>query len=515
MTTGGRRKSIPVHRPQANQDDWRAFERLLARSASQGRVASSCAPAVWARPVMVSPGAGRTPSAAVERWARACSCQWVCSPFRASPSPHGRRDRDRRSTCPRRAPASWWPAGQSIHADRLRCASVEDQHGRLACRLATNSRAYWLPRMNARVQLPGAGGGVRRDRIHRAAGVRRAAAAQGALRRRRARPRQADRAVGVAGDGAAGGAGGGARRSRGARGGDRARARRARLRRAVRAHGRAGARGGAGGAPPLSRHHRRERLHAGDRGARRRGAGARRGAGQRGRLRRGADRCGGGAGRRTRRGGTPELLRIAIQFGGRATQGTTRSALEHADKGGLAYIGGQYVPEPVAADRWQAAFPPPLGDRVCVSIPWGDLATAPRSTGARTVRTYMAVSPTVARVMPLVGLASKALSWGPARRLAEHWVSSLPEGPSDAERARARCAIVAEAQNGARTARAWVTGGRRLRLHGGRRGRVRGARRRRRLRQEGRAHADAGVRRARAARGARRARRPLRRRRSV
>ena len=156
-------------------------------------------------------------------------------------------------------------------------------------------------------------------------------------------------------------------------------------------------------------------------------------------------------------GGKPELLRIGIRFGGRATQGTTRSALEHADKGGMAYIAGEYVTEPVAADRWQAAFPPPIGDRVCVSIPWGDLATAPRSTGARTIRTYMAVSSTVARVMPLVGLAGKALAWGPAKRLAERWVSTLPEGPSDAERARARCAVVAEAQNGARTARAWVT----------------------------------------------------------
>ena len=156
-------------------------------------------------------------------------------------------------------------------------------------------------------------------------------------------------------------------------------------------------------------------------------------------------------------GGSPELLRIAIRFGGRATQGTTRSALAHADKGGMAYLAGKYVTEPVAADRWQAAFPPPIGDRVCVSIPWGDLATAPRSTGARTLRTYMAVSPAVARVMPLVGLAGKALAWAPAKRLAEHWVSTLPEGPSDAERARARCAIVAEAQNGARTARAWVT----------------------------------------------------------
>ena len=156
-------------------------------------------------------------------------------------------------------------------------------------------------------------------------------------------------------------------------------------------------------------------------------------------------------------GGRPELLRIGIRFGGRATQGTTRSALESADKGGLAYIACKYVNEAVAADRWQAEFPPPVGDRVCVSIPWGDLATAPRSTGARTVRTYMAVSAPVARVMPLVGLASKALSWGPAKRLAESWVQSLPEGPSDAERARARCAIVAEAQNGPRTARAWVT----------------------------------------------------------
>ncbi len=158
-------------------------------------------------------------------------------------------------------------------------------------------------------------------------------------------------------------------------------------------------------------------------------------------------------------GGPPELLRIAIRFGGRASQGTTRSAIEHAAHGGLAYVGGRYQPEPVAADRWQAAFPPPIGDRVCVSIPWGDLATAPRSTGARTLRTYMAVPPAMARVMPLVGLATKALAWAPAKRLAERWVDALPEGPSDAERARSRCAVVAEAQKGARAGRAWVTTG--------------------------------------------------------
>jgi short subunit dehydrogenase-like uncharacterized protein len=158
-------------------------------------------------------------------------------------------------------------------------------------------------------------------------------------------------------------------------------------------------------------------------------------------------------------GGKPEILRIAIKFGGRATQGTTRSALESADRGGLAYLAGQYQQEAVAADRWEAPFPDPLGSRSCVSIPWGDLVTAPRSTGARTVRTYMAVAPAVAVAMPLLGLATKALAWGPARRLAEHFVSTMPEGPTEAERARAKCAILAEATTGNKTARAWVTAG--------------------------------------------------------
>jgi short subunit dehydrogenase-like uncharacterized protein len=46
--------------------------------------------------------------------------------------------------------------------------------------------------------------------------------------------------------------------------------------------------------------------------------------------------------------------------------------------------------------------------------------------------------------MPLVSVAAKALAWG----------------PSDAERARARCAVVAQARSGnGKTATAWVTTG--------------------------------------------------------
>jgi saccharopine dehydrogenase (NAD+, L-lysine-forming) len=158
-------------------------------------------------------------------------------------------------------------------------------------------------------------------------------------------------------------------------------------------------------------------------------------------------------------GGKPDDVRIAIKFSGRATQGTTRSALEHAGMGGMAFVDGAFRSEPVGHDRWQAQFPSPLGTLTTVSLPWGDVATAPRSTGARTVRTYVAVPPAVAPLMPLVGAATKALAWGPLKQVAERVVQSMPEGPSDAERASARSAVVAEARAGGRVGRAWVTMG--------------------------------------------------------
>jgi short subunit dehydrogenase-like uncharacterized protein len=158
-------------------------------------------------------------------------------------------------------------------------------------------------------------------------------------------------------------------------------------------------------------------------------------------------------------GGAPDDVKIGIKFGGRATQGTTRSAVEHADSGGLAFVDGQYQPERVGAATWQAPFPPPLNSRLTASIPWGDLATAPRSTNTRNLRTFVALPPSAIALLPIVGLASKALSLGPIKKLAERFIQSLPEGPSDAERARAHCAVVAEATKGSRTARAWVTCG--------------------------------------------------------
>lgn len=159
-------------------------------------------------------------------------------------------------------------------------------------------------------------------------------------------------------------------------------------------------------------------------------------------------------------GAPVQELRIAFAMrGARPTQGTTRSALLGASYGGMAYVDRTYRNEPVGSRRWEAPFPEPIGPRMCVSIPWGDLATAPRSTGAASVRTYMAVPPRLLRWLPLAGPGARLLGLGPVRRLAEHWVGTLPEGPSEEERARCRFAVYAEARGREGTRAVWVTGG--------------------------------------------------------
>jgi saccharopine dehydrogenase (NAD+, L-lysine-forming) len=154
-------------------------------------------------------------------------------------------------------------------------------------------------------------------------------------------------------------------------------------------------------------------------------------------------------------------LRIAFSdLGARPTQGTARSALAAAHLGGLAYRDGAWVAEPLGAERWEVPFPAPIGRRVCLSIPWGDLATAPRSTEARNVRCFMAVpKKAVAVSRPALRAVGALLSLGPVRKLGEAWVNRRPEGPSEEERRVSRFAVYAEAVGPNGTHGVWVTGG--------------------------------------------------------
>lgn len=144
--------------------------------------------------------------------------------------------------------------------------------------------------------------------------------------------------------------------------------------------------------------------------------------------------------------GLPEVasLELCIATNARMSQGTRRSGVENAHRGAW-YDDGTFRVGP--AGRFVRSFelPEPLGERTAVFIPWGDCVTAPRSTGAKRVRTFFMASPEKARSLHL----SWPLMYGAAQvpfvreRLARKVASGGNQ--SAEERANARFTILAEA----------------------------------------------------------------------
>lgn len=133
-------------------------------------------------------------------------------------------------------------------------------------------------------------------------------------------------------------------------------------------------------------------------------------------------------------------LRTSSGFSG----GTVRS-MAAATGQGWWFDRGTYRRAPPGRFLRPMSFPEPVGERLGVFIPWGDVVTAPRTTGAKRVRTFFCPGDRRARRLhrswPFVGLAWRTgLLRAALKRRAEK-----NRDPSPAERAAARFEIIAEA----------------------------------------------------------------------
>ncbi len=133
-------------------------------------------------------------------------------------------------------------------------------------------------------------------------------------------------------------------------------------------------------------------------------------------------------------------LELAFQASGGVSHGTASTMLLNLERGGAVREEGRL--RPVRAIHRTRSFDFGRGPTVCASIPWGDLATAWRSTGIPNITTYIAM-PTAARVAFMASrhlgpvLATRAVK----ERL-QRWIDQRPAGPDDATRARARSRVV-------------------------------------------------------------------------
>ncbi len=130
-----------------------------------------------------------------------------------------------------------------------------------------------------------------------------------------------------------------------------------------------------------------------------------------------------------------ETLTLAFR-GFKTSAGTMKTMIEGIPKGGLVRRAGVLTRVPAAWKTMEV----PFGDRprLAMTIPWGDLATAYRSTGIPDIEVYMAVPPSAVasarrtrHLAPLLGLA-------PIQAFLKRRVERKVKGPTTEERDRER-----------------------------------------------------------------------------
>ena len=146
----------------------------------------------------------------------------------------------------------------------------------------------------------------------------------------------------------------------------------------------------------------------------------------------------------------PDATHLDLAFvadGGGWSRGTLATMLESLPHAGAMRANGRIVSLPLAAESMEIELP--VGRRTVMSIAWGDIATAFRTTGIPNIRTFTGVpAKTVRRLRrlrPLLPLAG----WKPLKSLLQLWVRRTVTGPTAAQRREGRSWIWGSARNAA------------------------------------------------------------------
>ena len=143
-----------------------------------------------------------------------------------------------------------------------------------------------------------------------------------------------------------------------------------------------------------------------------------------------------------------ETLTLAFR-GFKTSAGTMKTMLEGIPKGGLVRRGGVLTRVPAAWKTMEV----PLGDRtrLAMTIPWGDLSTAFRSTGIPDIEVYMAVPPSAVANARRMRLFAPLLGLGPVQSFLKGRVERNVKGPTAEERDRERSFLWGRVTKGAST----------------------------------------------------------------
>ena len=133
----------------------------------------------------------------------------------------------------------------------------------------------------------------------------------------------------------------------------------------------------------------------------------------------------------------PGAESLVLAFRGfKSSAGTMKTMIEGIPKGGLARVDGKLTAVPPGWKTMEV----PLGGRprFAMTIPWGDLSTAFRSTGIPNIEVYMAVPPSAVASVRRMRPFAKLLGFGPVQSFLKARAEKSVTGPTAEERARER-----------------------------------------------------------------------------
>ncbi len=143
---------------------------------------------------------------------------------------------------------------------------------------------------------------------------------------------------------------------------------------------------------------------------------------------------------------TAKHLALGFQNIGRYSRGTATTIVENLHRGGAVRRGGVLTSVPAAWQTREIDFG--KGPTLAVTIPWGDVSTAYRSTGIGDIEVYTAMSRWQLRMMRLSRPFGWALRSSRVQNYLKRRIQAGPPGPSDEERARGRTYLWGEVEDG-------------------------------------------------------------------
>jgi short subunit dehydrogenase-like uncharacterized protein len=146
----------------------------------------------------------------------------------------------------------------------------------------------------------------------------------------------------------------------------------------------------------------------------------------------------------------PGATSLTLAFRGfKTSAGTMKTMVQSLPKGGLARAGGKLVSVPAAWKTMEVPFPDK--PRLAMTIPWGDLSTAFRSTGIPDIEVYMAVSPSAVANARRLRRFAPVLGLGFVQSFLMKRIEKRVKGPTEEERKRERSSLWGRVTDGERS----------------------------------------------------------------